>query len=46
MVVLFTLAAIVIGLLWLMTQAPLWRAFAISIDHGLESAARDPGTLG
>ena len=33
------------GFVWLMTRAPLWRAFEISIDHGLDSAAREPGTL-
>jgi hypothetical protein len=45
MVVLFYLALIGIAFLWLMTRAPLWRAFEISIDHGLESAARDPAAL-
>ena len=46
MVVLGYLALSGVGFLWLMTRAPLWRAFEISIDHGLESGARVPGTLG
>ena len=46
MIVIGYLAVSGIGFLWLMTRAPLWRAFEISIDHGLESAAREPETLG
>ena len=46
MLILGYLAVSGIGLLWLMTRAPLWRAFEISIDHGLDSAARDPERLG
>ncbi|MCY7281094.1 MAG: hypothetical protein LH610_09420 [Sphingomonas bacterium] len=45
MVILGYLALSGVGFLWLMTRAPLWRAFEISIDQGLESAAREPGTL-
>lgn len=45
MVVMSTLALSGIGFLWLMTRAPLWRAFEISIDQGLESGAREPETL-
>ena len=46
MVVMFYLAVTGIGFLWLMTRAPLWRAFEISIDQGLESAGREPGSMG
>ena len=46
MVVMGYLALSGLGFLWLMTRAPLWRAFEISIDQGLESAAREPETLG
>lgn len=46
MVVMGYLAVSGIGFLWLMTRAPLWRAFEISIDQGLEAGARDPGSLG
>jgi len=46
MVIMGYLALSGVGLLWLMTRAPLWRAFEISIDQGLESAARDPKILG
>ena len=46
MVVMGYLALSGIGFLWLMTHAPLWRAFEISIDSGLESGAREPETLG
>ena len=46
MVMLVYLALIGIGFLWLMTRAPLWRAFEISIDQGLEAGAREPDTLG
>ena len=46
MVVMGYLAVSGIGFLWLMTRAPLWRAFEISIDQGLESGTREPETLG
>ena len=46
MVIMGYLAVTGIGFLWLMTRAPLWRAFEISIDQGLEAGAREPGTLG
>ena len=46
MILLGYLAVTGIGFLWLMTRAPLWRAFDISIDHGLESGAREAETLG
>ncbi|MEO5578980.1 MAG: hypothetical protein ABIR25_08035 [Sphingomicrobium sp.] len=45
MMVMGYLAVTGIGFLWLMTRAPLWRAFEISIDQGLESGAREPGSL-
>ena len=46
MVIMGTLAVTGIGFLWLMTRAPLWRVFEISIDQGLESGTREPGTMG
>ncbi len=46
MVVMGYLALSGIGFLWLMTRAPLWRAFRISVEQGLESAARETDTLG
>ena len=45
MLVLGYLAVSGVGFLWLMTRAPLWQAFEISIDQGLEAGARDPNTL-
>ena len=45
MVVIGYLALSGFGFLWLMTRAPLWRAFEISIDQGLESGAREADTL-
>ena len=46
MVIFLYLALIGLAFLWLMTKAPLWRMVRISIDHGLEAGARDPGSLG
>ena len=46
MVIMGYLAVTGIGFLWLMTRAPLWRAFEISIDQGLASGAREPGSMG
>ncbi len=46
MVVMGYLALSGVGFLWLMTRAPLWRAFQISIDQDLESGAREPDSLG
>ncbi len=46
MVILFYLAVSGTGFLWLMTRAPLWRVFEISIDQGLEAGSRDPGSIG
>ena len=46
MVIFLYLALIGLAFLWLMTKAPLWRTIEISIDHGLEAGARDPGSLG
>jgi hypothetical protein len=46
MVIMGYLAIGGIGFLWLMTRAPLWRAFEISINQGLESGARERGSLG
>lgn len=46
MVIFLYLAMTGIAFLWLMTRAPLWRAFEISIDQGLEAGARDPAKLG
>ena len=46
MVIMGYLAVTGIGFLWLMTRAPLWRAFEISIEQGLESGAREPGSMG
>lgn len=46
MLVMGYLAVSGIFFLWLMTRAPLWRAFEISIDQGLEAGGRDPGAMG
>ena len=45
MVVMLYLALGGFGFLWLMTRAPLWRVIDISIDQGLDSAARERGGL-
>ena len=46
MVIMGYLALSGFAFLWLMTRAPLWRAFEISIDQGLESGGREPESLG
>ena len=46
MVVIGYLALSGLGFLWLMTRAPLWRAFEISIEQGLDSGEREPGAMG
>ena len=46
MVIFLYLAMTGVAFLWLMTNAPLWRAVEISIDQGLDAGAREPGTLG
>ena len=44
MMVMAYLALSGVGFLWLMTRAPLWRAFEISIDQGLDPN-REPDRL-
>lgn len=51
MIVMAALSIAGLGVIALLSRAPLWQAVAMHIDHGLESAARhsavrDRGTLG